>query len=114
MTPTPGRILHVGYGELPGIQNPLPCRVAVVSGGLTAQNTLPVSVFTMNVGAPVIPQYVDAVNGWHDPRGCIFPWPQGANDGERSDPTPLVNDAERRHEALTEGSFELGIPGVNR
>jgi hypothetical protein len=90
MTPTPGRILHVGYG-LPGITNAetLPCRVAVVCGGLTAARTLPVTVYTMNPAAPVILAYVDLVNGWHDPRSCVFPWPQGDNDGERSDPNPI-------------------------
>lgn len=93
MTPTPGRIVHVGYeAELPNVRTGLACRVAIVSGALTASSMLPVSILTMIAKGPVVPAYVDAVEGWHDPRSCPFPWPQGANDGERSDPNPIGRD----------------------
>lgn len=107
MTPTPGRILHVAYGDmLPGVANDLPCRVAVVSGGLIGDRVgklgmLPVSVFTMNAAAPVIAAYVDVVNGWHDPRSCTYAWPQGDNDGERSDPTLIEHSGKLPEVAWT-------------
>lgn len=94
MTPTIGRIIHVGYD--PSITNAgdLPCRAALVTGdvkqGFTPdKQSLPVTVFTPN--RPPAPAYVDFATGWHDPRSCPRQQVVGSNDGQRSDPEPITN-----------------------
>lgn len=89
MTPTIGRIVHVGY--LPGTANlnELPCRAAIVTGDLTADTSnLPVTVFVPN--RPPHAAYVALVGGWHDPRTCPRTSAVGANDGQRTDTEALT------------------------
>lgn len=94
MTPTIGRIIHVGY--LPGTSNTeaLACRAAIVSGDLTHQGTLPVTVFVPN--RPDTPAYVDINTGWHDPRSCPRQQAVGANDGQRVDYVAPINPTDVR------------------
>ena len=85
MTPTIGRIVHVGY-DLPNLTNAtdLPCRAAIVTGDLSHKGMLPVTVLP-----PFQKPYdaaVDINTGWHDPRSCPRIQQVGANDGEKVAP----------------------------
>lgn len=81
MTPTIGRIVHVGYSLVLANGTDLPCRAAIVTGDLGTDGQLPVTVFTPN--RPPLAAYVDIYTGWHDPRSCPRIQQVGTNDGER-------------------------------
>lgn len=84
MTPTIGRIVHVGYdhGGL-AITNAgeLPCRAAIVTGELAHNGELPVTV--MPPFAVSYAGVVDIHTGWHDPRSCPRTAVVGVNDAAK-------------------------------